>query len=467
MINKIRSWLGKKSDNSDIEVFRVDDDDVPVEDAGAVATDERPVVRFGMATLAIGFGGFILWAALAPLDQGAPGSGVVIVDSKRKAIQHLKGGIVESIHVRDGARVKAGDLLVRLNDRDIRAQLEIARGQYWAVKATEVRLLAERDNKPKLLFPGDMVEGGKTDTRAAEAMRAQEQLFVARRASLTNELGAMDEQIASLNEQIRGLQSLETGKKKQIELLEKEANALRGLVEEGFVPRNKLYELERSLADLSGSRGNDLASIQSARASIGQIQLRKIQRQQDFRKEIEAGLTDAQRDVGIGLDRLRAFQDEFNNIEIRSPADGYVVGMATNTIGGVIAPGALIMEIVPEDDKLVIDAQLPVNLIDKVQIGNMAVVHFQVVLGGGKQPAIEGKLVQVSADRITDQRSGAPYYSARIEITPKGQEELAENKIVPLAGMQTDVVIVTGERTLLDYLLRPLSSRIVSGMKEL
>ena len=357
--------------------------------------------------------------------------------------------------------------MLRLNDTEIKAQLDITRSQYWAVKATEARLLAERDGRADVVFPEAMVVSGKTDPRAAEAMRAQGQLFAARRSALKSELGTMDESIAGLNEQIRGLQSIETGKKTQIDLLEKEISSLRGLVEEGFVPRNKLYELERVLADLSGTRGGDLASITRARASINEIQLRKLQRQQDFRKEVETQMTDVQRDVGSQSDRLTALTEEYERTVIKAPTDGYVVGLEAHTVGGVVRPGDRIMDIVPEGDALVVEAQLPVNLIDKVHVGQLANVHLQIVMAGGRQPAIEGKLVQVSADRLTDQRTGAPYYTARIQITPTGEVELAKHKITPQAGMQTDVVIITGERTVLQYLLRPLLSRLTLGMKEL
>lgn len=466
MINKIRALFTKNNPDDEVEVLA--SDEMPeAQGVSRVETDERPIVRFGMLTLSVGLGGFLLWAALAPLDEGVPGTGVVSVDTKRKTIQHLRGGIVESIEVREGARVKAGDFLLRLNDKEIKAQLDITRGQYWAVKAIEARLQAERDGRSGVSFPVAMLEAGKTDPRAVEAMRAQTQLFAARRSALISELGTMDESIAGQNEQIRGLQSIEAGKKIQIDLLEKEVASLRGLVDEGFVPRNKLYELQRVLADLSGTRGGDLASIARARAAINEIQLRKLQRQQDFRKEVESQITEVQRDVGSQFDRLTALTDEFERTVIKAPTDGYVVGLEAHTIGGVVRPGERIMDIVPEGDVLVVEAQLPVNLIDKVHVGQLANIHLQIVLGGGSQPAIEGKLVQISADRLTDQRTGAPYYSARIQITPEGEAELAKHKITPQAGMQTDVVIITGERTVLQYLLRPLMSRLTSGMKEL
>lgn len=462
MIKKLVDFLPKKNQAARGELIE--------SSAGGentrVETDEKPVVRFGMLTLLIGFGGFLLWAGLAPLDEGVPGTGIVSVDSKRKTIQHLRGGLVESIDVREGDRVKAGDILLKLNDTDIKAQLDITRGQYAVVKATEARLQAEREGKATVTFPPDLIAAAKTDYRTAEAMAAQSQLFAARKSALSSEMGTMDEAINGLNQQITGLRSVEAGKKIQIDLLTKEADSYRGLVQEGFVPRNKLYELERILADLSGTRGSDLAQIARAQSSINELKLRKLQRTQDFRKEVETHMSDVQKEVGSQTDRLTALTEEFERSVIKAPTDGAVVGMEAHTVGGVIRAGDRIMDIVPEDDVLIIEAQLPVNLIDKVRVGQLANLHLQIILEGGAQPTIEGKVSQVSADRLTDPRTGMPYYSARIQITPKGEAEIIKHKITTQAGMQADVVIVTGERTLLQYLLKPLMSRINFGMKE-
>lgn len=463
MLKKLLSGFGK-SEN----VLPKEGQLLPhVNPVSQVATDERPIVRFGLLTLLIGFGGFIIWSAIAPLDEGVPGTGIVVVDSKRKTIQHLKGGIVDKIEVREGDKVKAGDVLLRLNDTDIKAQLDIVRGRYFTFKAAESRLLAERGNKKMLDFGTELIEEGTRDPRAAEAMRAQTQLFNARRQALVSELGTMDESIVGMQEQIIGLQSVETGKKTQIALIERELKSMRELADEGFVPRNKLLELERVLADLSGTRGSDIAQIARSKAAISEIKLRKSQRTEDFRKELEKEMADVQREVASQRDQLNALSEEFARTEVKAPADGYVVALEAHTIGGVIRPGDRIMDIVPEGDLLIIEAQLPVNLIDKVQVGQLANIHLQIILGGGAQPSIEGKVIQISADRLTDQRSGMPYYSARIQITPKGQKTIAENKITPQAGMQADVVIVTGERTVLQYLLRPLIARLNMGMKEL
>lgn len=466
MFNKLTKLFSPKKGESEQELLSTKQ----LEGAAATGkedSDERPIVRFGMITLLVGFGGFLMWAAFAPLDEGVPGTGVVSVDTNRKTLQHQKGGVVEAILVREGQRVKAGVVLLRLNDTEIKSQIDIVRGQSYLAKAMEARLLAERAESTKVVFSDDLIEAGKTDQRAEEAMRSQARLFNARRAALASELGTMDETIIGFNNQIVGLQAIQAGKKTQIELLDKELTSLRGLVEEGFVPRNKLYELERTFADLSGTRGGDLAQIARAQASINEMKLRKLQRKEEFRKEVETQMSDVQKEVSTRGEQLNALQDEFVRTVIRAPADGYVVGLEAHTIGGVIRPGDRIMDLVPEGDVLVVEAQLPVNLIDKVRIGQLANMHFQIILGGGVQPNIEGKVVRVSADRITDQRTGAPYYSARIELTPRGEAEIAKHNIKVQVGMQVDVVIVTGERTVLQYLLRPLMSRFTSGMKEL
>ncbi len=465
MIKKLRKFFSESQALSGEEILPTDKNKRPMN--SKIETDEKPIVRFGMLTLLFGFGGFLLWAGLAPLDEGVPGTGIVTVDTKRKSIQHLKGGIVEAILVREGERVKAGDMLLRLNNTDIKSQLDIARGQYFLAKAMQARLLAERDDLRQVNFQDDLVEAGKTDSRAQEAMSSQSRLFAARRAALTSELGTLDETIVGLNNQITGQQSVQAGKKTQIDLIEKELASLRGLVEEGFVPRNKLYEMERILADLAGTRGSDLAQISRAQAAISETKLRKLQRREEFRKEVETQMSDVQKEVGARLDQLKALEEEYVRSVIKAPTDGQVVGLVAHTVGGVIRPGDLIMDIVPEGDILVVEAQLPVNLIDKVRVGQIANMHLQIILGGGIQPVIEGRVTHVSADRITDPRTGAPYYSALIEITPKGEAEIVKHKIKVQPGMQADVTIVTGERTVLQYLLRPLMSRLTAGMKEL
>ena len=445
------------------QLFSRDDEENPMPE---MDTDERRVVRFGMIILWLGLGGFFLWAALAPLDEGVPGIGVVGVDSKRKTVQHLRGGIVKEILVREGDKVNENDVLIRLNNTEIKAQFDITSAQYAQMRATEARLIAERDGSTSIDYPQDLLDMAKQNPRVSETIQAQSRLFTTRRAVLDSEISATNEAIRGLNDQIRGLQSVEKGKRTQIELLNKELSSYRSLAEEGFVPRNKLYDLERVVADLSGTMGNDISQIARARSAISELNLRKLQRQQDYRKEVESSLADVQREVISLNDKIMALADEYERTEIRAPISGHVVGMDVTTVGGVIRGGDKLLDIVPEGDMLVVEAQIPVNLINKVHVGQLATIHFQIILAGGASPAIEGKLMQISADRLLDAHTGHPYYSARIGITPKGEAEMRKHKITPQPGMQTDVVILTGERTFLQYLIQPLLSRLALGMKE-
>jgi protease secretion system membrane fusion protein len=428
-------------------------------------TDASPVIRFGILALVIGFGGSVLWAALAPLDEGVPTMGVVTVESKRKAIQHLRGGIVQEINVQEGTPVKAGDVLVRLNDSEARSQLDIALAQYWTTMAVETRLLAELEQKHRIEFPEALREAAH-EPRAAEAMRVQEILFRTRHDALNSEISILQENMKGLQEQIKGLQSLQAGKQKQIDLISEELKSMRDLAKEGFIPQVKLMELERALADLSGTRGEDMANIARAQNAIAEVKFRTIQRTQEFQKEVQSHLTDVQKDSANLRDRVKALTEEVERDVMRAPVDGTVVGLDVHTIGGVIQPGQRIMDVVPHGEALVIEVQIPTNLIEKVQTGLEADIRFSTVKSS-LMPPIEGRLMTVSADRLVDSKSGLPYYLGRVEVTTKGLHDLhkANHSIQP--GMQADVVIKTGERTLLIYLLKPLINRVSGSMKEI
>lgn len=440
---------------------KTEDSDLP-----PLQTDTRPALRFGMIALVIGVGGFFLWSSLAPLDEGVPATGTVVVESKRKTVQHLRGGIIEEIKVREGDTVKAGDVLLRLNDTESRAQLDIAYAQLWSAWATYSRLIAEHRQQERLAFPGDLYKH-QDDPRAREAMQLQTQLFQTRRATLTSEIGILEENIKGLQEQVNGLESVQAGKKRQIELISEELNAFRGLAKEGFVPQVKVLELERLLADLTGSRGDDLANISRTRNAIAETKLRILQRRQAFMQEVETQLSDVQKEVASLKDRIKALEDEVIRAVVRAPTEGQVVGLEIHTLGGVIRGGDRIMDIVPQTDQLVIEAQVLPHLIDKVLIGMPADIRLSTITASTTTPVIEGTLITISADRLTDQRSGQPYYLGRIEVTKEGLLELARHHVQLQPGMPADVIFKSGERTLLDYLVRPLMNRIAGSMKEI
>ncbi|WP_051304657.1 HlyD family type I secretion periplasmic adaptor subunit [Chitinilyticum litopenaei] len=440
-------------------------------DAGAVLAQGRPptdankVVRAGVLALVLGFGGFLVWATFAQLDEGVPAPGVVSVDSKRKAIQHLQGGIVKQIMVRDGDLVKADQPLLQLDQTQTAAMLSTVRTNYWQMQAMSDRLQAEQLRAPKVTFNQRLIDSAKTDPKVQQVMDAQQQLFESRRSAYTNQRQILAQSAAAAEEQVRGLRALEVSRARQIALLEKDIAGLRSLVDEGFAPRSRLFELERMLAQLNGERSTTLSDIERASRMIAEARLRSSQVEQDFMKEVDTQLTQVQGELNRWSNELRSREEEMDRTVLRSPAVGRVVGLNVHTVGGVIKPGEVLMEIVPEDDKLVVEAQLPTHLIDKVHAGLEAEVRFASLGTRGQVPVLNGELASVSADRIVDSR-GYAYYLANIHVKKESLAELSKMNLKIQPGMPADIVIKTGERSLLDYLMRPLMNHLAPAMKE-
>lgn len=417
-------------------------------------------IRIGVLVILLGFVGFFTWAALAPLDAGVTAAGTVVVESKRKTIQHLSGGIVEDILVRDGDHVKKGDVLIRLNRTQIEAQLLITRNQLISMKAIEARLLAERTGG-NLAFDQALFKD-RSNPIIAEAIATQTALFETRKKSLASELSILDSNIKGLQQQIDGLQALEQGKAEQMRLLKEELDSLRALFEKGYVPRNRIFELERAIAELAAQRSEDIANIGRAKSALNEVRLKKLQSEQEFRKDVETQLTNVQKETATLAERLSALEDELSRVEIRAPADGIIVGLKVHTIGGVIRAGEPILDLVPENDTLIIEARIQPHLIEKVAPGLVALVRFVAL--DSMNPVVEGKVMDVSADILNDQQTGLPYYSARVMIPPSELMRLKYDRINP--GMPVDVVIKTGERSLLEYLLKPLMNHVFLAFRE-
>lgn len=434
-------------------------------DMQSPSTDINRVTRFGTLTLVIGFGGFLLWAALAPLDEGVPANGVVIVDSKRKAVQHLQGGIVEKILVRDGDLVQLDQPLIKLDQTQLQGVLNTVRTNYWQVQALFDRLTAEQTKRSKVVFSDSLLASAKADSKAGEIVEAQKQLFGTRRSALENQRLILAQSAASAQEQVTGLRALSVSRTRQISLLEKDISGLRDLVDEGYAPRSRLFELERMLAQLNGERSTTLAEIEKAQRAIAEAKLRSIQVEQEFVKDVDTQLSQVQADLNRWSNELHSREEELSRSTLRAPTKGYVVGLAVHTDGGVVRPGEVLMEIVPEDDKLVIDAQLPPHLIDKVHTGLEAEIRFSALGTRGQVPTLSGKLDSVSADRLTDPRGNA-FYSARVLVNKESLDALSKQNLKIQPGMPAEVVIKTGERTMLDYLMRPLLNHIAPALKE-
>lgn len=393
----------------------------PAAAAGPDADPAKPA-RLGLLILLIGFGGFLLWALLAPLDSGVPAGGVISVESQRKTVQHLSGGIVEKIAVREGDEVKAGQTLVVLNSTQARANLGIIRAQYLGARAVENRLMAEYLNRESIQFDKDLLEA-RRDPQVAEILDVQAKLFATRRASQHKEAAVLRESAAALEPQLQGM---------------------RDLAKEGYVPRNKMLDTERAHAE---------------------IRLRILQQEQEYRKQVETQLGEAQKEASAQHDRLLAAQEELARTEIKAPVDGYVVALSVHTVGGIVAPGGHILDLVPRGEPLIVEAQVPVHLIDHVKVGIDADLRFSA-FNQKTTPVIQGKVSTVSADRLTDPATRMPYYLVRIAVSPEEMKKLgSHNHVVP--GMPVEVIVKGESRTLMNYLLKPLADRVATSLKEI
>lgn len=429
-----------------------------------VHTDAGGYSKFGWLIVIIGFLGFIVWASVAPLDKGVPLSGTVAKESNRQAVQHQIGGTIEKLLVKDGDVVKAGQVLVRMNSVTSRAGTEITRGQLISARATEARLEAERDGKASVALPADLA-ADKADPRVVENMSLQNQLFTSRRSALQSELGAVDESIAGLRMQVKGLQESLESKKVQLGFLKEQLDNMRDLAKEGYIPRSRLLDLERTYAQVNGSISEDIGNIGRVQRQVMEFTLRRVQRTQEYQREVRTQLSDVQKEAEALSSRLKAQDFELSSTEVKAPVSGIVVGLNVFTEGGVVSPGFRMMDIVPVEDALVVEGQLAVNLIDKVHTGLPVELIFSA-FNANRTPHIPGELIQVSADRTVDERTGMPYYKVRARVTPAGAKLIASHKLAIQPGMPVEMFVKTGERTMMNYLFKPLIDRSKSALAE-
>ena len=422
----------------------------------------RAVIGLGRWTMLLAVLVFLLWAAFAPLGQGVPAPGVVKVESNRKVIQHQRGGVVEAILVKEGDKVAAGQPLVRLNEVQALAQQGMIESQLIGLSAIEDRLSAERQGLDAITFSRFLTERAK-NPQAIEAMSGQRQLFATRRTSVNGEVAILQESIAGLEQQLVGLKAQEQSKAQQLRLYTEELDSLKPVYEQGFVPRSRMFELERAISYLAGGRSEDQATMGRVRSQIAEVRLKALQTREIYRKEVETQLQEAQRQIAELRERSNATKDELSRVVLRAPEAGVVVSLDVHTVGGVIGPGQKLMELVPQGGGLLVELMVPTNLVDNLAIGQTVDMHFPA-LDTAAIKGVTGSLTYVSADRQTDPKTEASYYVARAKLTAEGEKRLQGHTLVP--GMPADAVIKTGERTLLDYMLRPLFNRMRGSLTE-
>lgn len=424
--------------------------------------DHTSPLRRAAWLIVVGLGGFLLWAGLAPLDEGVPTPAQVSVENKRQRIEHLTGGLVEKILVKDGQQVQAGQDLVLLNEVQGKAALDSVKSQWVLASATVARLQAEREGQGMVRFPAEL-EADRSPA-VQSVLKAQRDLLASKRRSLEGELRIVRESVKGLRAQLASLAQLKSGREKQVSLFNEQLGKFQGLQSQGFVSQNQLLDIERQLSEVQSKQAEDLANIAATNARLAEFELREQQINNDYRKTVEAELSEAQRELAVQAERMKGLSDSYNRLVIRAPVAGTVVDVVVNTVGGVVKPGDRVMDIVPAGEKLVVEAQLPPQFIDRVRPDLPADVHFDAYVSMAKRPMVSGVVQTVSADVMTDPRTGVPYYTVRVRIDPKEVARLKDVKLFP--GMQCSVTIKTGERTLLTYLLRPLLKRTEGALLE-
>jgi protease secretion system membrane fusion protein len=414
--------------------------------------------------LAGGLALFIAWAALAPLDEGVPTQATVAIDTKRKAVQHLQGGIIREVMVREGDEVKEGQPLARMDDAVAKANFEATRQRYLGLRAMEARLMAEQAGRERIDFSSEL-RTEAADPLIARHMAMQEQLFGTRRSALRADHQAIEESIRGQEASIQAMAGMQESRQTQRRLVQEQLSNIAGLVKEGYAPRNQMLELERQVAEVSTAITDLQGNQARGRQAIAELRQRALARQQEYRKETDSQLADVAREVQSDEGRFRAYRDDLERTLIKSPATGQVVGLMFQTVGGVLPPGQKLMDIVPEKDALLLEAKIPPHLIDAVQPGLPTDVRFSA-FAHSPQLVVEGKVVSVSADLLSEQTpmGMSTYFLARVQITPEGMKGLGKHQIQP--GMPAEVIIRTGERTVLTYLLHPLTRRVAASMKE-
>jgi protease secretion system membrane fusion protein len=425
-------------------------------------SDASMAARFGLLLLGIGFGGFLLWAALAPLDSGVPTQGTVTVDTKRKAVQHFSGGILKEVLVREGDQVVEGQTLMVLDEDLARSNYQSVRQKYLGLRAAQSRLQSEQRGTGNISYHPDLQEGLR-DPQIQSHIATQNQLLSSRRAGLRADLDVFEQSIEGQKGQLFGYESLLKSRRSQLALLVEELNSTRELVRDGYAPRNRQLELERNVAETQGAIAELMGNITRTQRSIAELRQRGNARMQEYRKEVESQLADVNREVEGDADKYVFVKADLNRAVIKAPATGQVVGLTTQSVGAVVQAGQKLMDIVPNNEPLLVESRVEPQLIDRVQTGLKADVRFSAFLNA-PQLVLEGEVLSVSSDLLTDPQTGVSYYLARTRITPQGMRTLGGRQMQ--AGMTAEVIIKTGERSALQYITGPFLKRLASAMKE-
>lgn len=432
-------------------------------DSGKGAQDSlRRHIVVGLAIIVLLVGGLGGWAATTELAGAIVASGVLVVDSNVKKVQHPTGGVVGELNVRDGDRVRAGDLVIRLDATVAQANLAIVVKSLDELAARQARLEAERDDLDTVTFPEDLLARADNPD-IARTLAGERKLFGFRTEARRGQKAQLHERIGQLEEEIRGLTGQAESKRKEIELINQELEAVHDLWRKNLVPISRVTAVERDAVRIDGERNQLIANVAQTRGKRTETELQIIQVDQDMRSEVTKELREIQGKTAEQVERKITAEDQLKRIDIRAPQDGTILQLAVHTIGGVINAGEQLMLVVPAADKLTVEARIAPQNVDQVRLGQMAALRFSA-FEMRTTPEIFGTVTVVSADTAQDQKTGASYYAVRIEISVEQFARLEGLKLV--AGMPVEAFIQSDERTVMSYLVKPLKDQIVKAFRE-
>ena len=349
-----------------------------------------------------------------------------------------------------------------MNNVQAKADAETNRVQYYIAKATEARLIAERDDQDQIVFPA-MLSDMSDNPRVMSYLETQKEVFLSRRNTLHSELSAISENINGLISQTKGLQASRKNKEEQLTYINEQLEGIRELEKEGYVARNRLLELEQTAAQINATISEDIGNIARAQSQVSELKLSRLRRQQEYKEQVREQLSEVQKQVDALASQLTGLDYDLEKVLVRAPASGIVVGLKVFTEGAVVAPGFNMMDIVPSEDSLVVEGQLPVHLIDKVRAGLPVELMF-TAFNRNLTPHVPGEVTQISADRLIDEITGEPYYQLIAKVSPEGIEMMPDLTVKP--GMPVEMFVKTGERTMMNYLLKPFIDRLKLSMTE-
>ena len=424
--------------------------------------DPRPYALTGYAIIVVCFFGLGGWAAVTPLGSAVIASGVVATEGNKKTIQHLEGGIIKEILVREGEHVEAGQVILRLDDTTPKANLEIYRNQLYAAVAREARLAAEVDGSSELQFPAELTAVSK-DPIAAKAMEDQIGQFRERRASVEGQISILSSRADQLRQEIEGLDRQRHANEEQINFIMDELKDVRSLYDKSLVSKTRWLALERERARLSGEIGRAISDRAKAEKSIGETQLQIQQTKQKFQEDASRDLVDTREKLRDLRNKFIVSQDAFRRLDIEAPVTGRVQNLKVFTVGAVARQGEPLLEIAPDKDKLVVQAHVSTLDIEGVKAGNVAEVRFPA-FHDRTLPMIAGTITSISQDRLVDDQSKQPYYLTLIHVPEENIPERYRGQVAP--GMNVEVIMPTRERTALNYIVEPLRNRLRTAFRE-